>query len=131
MKRFALGVLALVATAAVAGEPYVPENEDAVLARVPPAQVPGTQALRRLRVRLDRAPRDPALAARYAHAAIEQARTTGDPRYTGNAKGALSPWWDQAEPPLRIRVLRATIRQRRHQFEWALQDLDAVIEQRP
>lgn len=114
-----------------AGEPYRPESDEAVLERVRPASDPEAAALRRMRARLQERPGDQGLAVAYARQALELARATGDPRYTGYAEAALSPWWGLAEPPVAVRVMRATIAQRRHDFQRALVDLNAVLEQRP
>ncbi len=58
-------------------------------------------------------------------------RVTGDPRYAGYAQAALTPWWDLKQPPEEILVLRATLRQRVHQFDAALADLAAVLGANP
>jgi hypothetical protein len=63
----------------------------------------------------------------FARRAIEQAHRSGDPRDWGQAQSALAPWWSAAEPPAEVRLLRAMIRQSRHDFAGALADLDALV----
>jgi Tfp pilus assembly protein PilF len=77
---------------------------------------------------------DPVLverAARAARAHVERARTEGDPRSLGRAQAVLAPWWQDAEPPGPVLLLRATIRQSLHDFEGALRDLDLLVRAQP
>ena len=60
------------------------------------------------RAALARAPGNLALALQVARRYSELGRVTGDPRYSGYAQAALLPWWDQAEPPRDVLLLRAT-----------------------
>lgn len=62
---------------------------------------------------------------------IAQARHTGDPRELGYAQGLLQPWWNEVDAPVQVLLLRATLRQARHDFGGALEDLDRVVEQQP
>ena len=64
---------------------------------------------------------------RLARGYLELGRVTGDPRYAGYAQAALAPWWDLNQPPQEVLVLRATLRQRVHQFDDALADLATVL----
>lgn len=66
-----------------------------------------------------------------ARRAIDLSRSAGDPRMLGRAQAALAPWWDDAEPPARVLLLRAIIRQSLHEFEPALADLDAYVRRVP
>ncbi|MEQ8800328.1 MAG: hypothetical protein RJQ08_02300 [Salinisphaeraceae bacterium] len=131
MRIFLAGLFVLLATSVFGGEPYRPDNPDAVLARVTPASDPGAARLSQLRKSLDQSPERLGLAVEYARAAIEQSRATADPRYLGYAQSALAPWWDRADPPDPVRLLRATIAQRRHEFGRAIADLDAVLAAQP
>src|SRR6266481_267533 len=54
-----------------------------------------------------------------------------NPRNLGLALAALGPWWNAAEPPAAVQVLRATIRQSQHDFDAALDDLRQVLERDP
>jgi tetratricopeptide (TPR) repeat protein len=122
-------VLALVAPAALAGTAYVPEADDVVLERLvmPRGLVEGMRELRILRTALAEQPQEPVRAVAFARRAIEIGREEADPRYFGYAESALQPWWTQPAPPEEIRLLRATLRQQRHDFAGALVDLDALI----
>jgi len=62
---------------------------------------------------------------------FEQAAAEGDPRYIGYAQAALAPWWGLAEPPVRVLVLRATLRQYLHDFNGALSDLGVALKRDP
>lgn len=121
--RFRRGIffalLALPVAVAIAA-PYQPADDAQVLARVPPPlQRSGTGL------------KDPAQAARLAQAYIEQSRQMGDPRWLGYAQSLLAPWWQQAEPPSPVLLLRATLRQSRHEFASALADLDVLLRREP
>lgn len=126
-----VALLSSLATPAFGGDPYRPADPDTVLARVTPASDPRAARLSQLRKALERSPERLSPAIDYARAAIEQARATADPRYLGYAQSALAPWWTQAEPPIPVRLLRATIAQRRHEFDRAIADLDAVLTAQP
>lgn len=70
-------------------------------------------------------------AAQLARRAIDQSRASGDPRMLGRAQAALEPWWNDAEPPNQVMLLRAIIRQSLHEFEAALRDLDLYVQKVP
>jgi hypothetical protein len=116
----------------VAGAPFIPETDSQVLERLPfTANDPAMRELRALRDRLKNESENLPLALRLARSYLELGRVTGDPRYAGYAEAALAPWWDLAEPPEQVLLLRATMRQRVHQFYAALADLDAVLSANP
>lgn len=77
---------------------------------------------------------DPVLIERASKAArshVERARSEGDPRSLGRAQAALAPWWQDAEPPGPVLLLRATIRQSLHDFDGALRDLELLVRAQP
>jgi len=112
--------------------PFVPESDRQVLERLPFAvSDPVIRELRALQGRLKDEPNNLPLALRLARGYLELGRVTGDPRYAGYAQAALTPWWDLKQPPEEILVLRATLRQRVHQFDAALADLAAVLGANP
>jgi predicted Zn-dependent protease len=112
--------------------PFVPESDSQVLERLPfTASDPAIRELRALHGRLKDEPNNLPLALRLARGYLELGRVTGDPRYTSYAQAALAPWWDLKQPPEEILVLRATVRQRVHQFDAALADLAAVLGANP
>ena len=111
-----------------AAAPFVPTSDAQVLQRVP-ARVgnPRVADLQALRAAWRANPRDPALAVALARRYVDEAAAEGDPRYVGYAQAALAPWWNEAAPPVAVRVQRAVLRQFGHQFAEALVDLDAAV----
>lgn len=112
--------------------PFTPATDDVVLESVPPTASDARARERaQLRRELDTNPTQLELALRLARLDIEEGRALGDPRYLGRAQAALAPWWNAPQPPLEVRVLRATIHQGRHDFDAALADLDAAVREDP
>nr|WP_315232647.1 tetratricopeptide repeat protein [uncultured Albidiferax sp.] len=99
-----------------------PGRGDEVIERLP--------AITRVRLAQTAMP-DPAAAAAQARAFIATARQTGDTRYWGRAQAALAPWWGQAEAPVALAVLQATVQQGRHEFQAALAVLQAALQRDP
>ena len=120
-------LLLLAVTASAGAIPHIPADGKQVVERLPGRADPVQRELLRLRADLSKNPNDLARAAPLARRYIEQARLEGDPRYLGYAQAALAPWWKLPAPPDEALVLRATLRQSTHQFDLALQDLDAVV----
>ena len=132
MKRGALMAFMLVTWVAglAHGAPFTPKADSEVIETLRERPLSDEErAWRGLRAQARQHPNDAALAARLAHLAIELSRRDGDPRWMGQAQGALQAWWRLPAPPLPIRLLRATILQNQHDFEPALRDLDAVLRQ--
>jgi tetratricopeptide (TPR) repeat protein len=131
--RVLLGmVLIAAASAPAAAAPFVPDSDSQVLERLPFA--PSDPVLRRLRGlngQLTRSPDNLPLAILVAQGYLELGRVTGDPRYGGYAQAALAPWWDAAEAPQEVLVLRASLHQRMHEFDAALADLATVLNTNP
>jgi tetratricopeptide (TPR) repeat protein len=123
----------LLAVAPVAGsaEPYVPEDDGAVLERLPAARDPRVRVLAAARARLAEDPANLNRAFSLASAYIALGQSEGDPRYEGYAQAALAPWWDLVEPPVPVLILRALLEQRRHDFDGALADLERVLTREP
>lgn len=117
------------AGAQAASEPYTPADDSVVLERLAPAAnaVEGLRALQAQRRALAKIPDNLDAAASFARHAIELGRAEADPRYFGYAESALAPWMTLTDPPPRARLLRATLRQQRHDFAGALADLDVLI----
>jgi hypothetical protein len=113
---------AIISLARAAGE------NDAVVARVPPRGAdPAARDVERLRAQIRQAPRDLDAAVRLARLDLQAARDGADPRFLGRAEAALAPWWSEASPPPEVVLLRATIRQARHEFDAALVDLERLV----
>ena len=115
----------------LAKTPFIPEHDADVLERLPMALGGDAGELRRLRDRLARAPTDVAQAVAVAGGYIEFGQIQTDPRYYGYAQAALAPWWGLSNPPPEVLLLRAAIRQSRHEFAPALQDLSRLLEKAP
>jgi tetratricopeptide (TPR) repeat protein len=112
--------------------PFAPASDGQVLERLPftPSD-PVMRELRALHSRLTHEPDNLPLALRLAQGYLELGRVTGDPRYAGYAEAALAPWWHLEQAPQEVLVLRATLRQRTHQFDAALADLTTVLKTHP
>ncbi|GAC1323738.1 MAG: hypothetical protein NVSMB28_17270 [Collimonas sp.] len=111
--------------------PHIPISDAEVIEHLPRRTDPAQQEFRALRSRLAASPDDLPLALTLARRYIGQSRIEGDPRYLGYAQAALAPWYDQADPPIEVRVMRATLLQSTHQFPASLRDLDAVVKADP
>jgi Tfp pilus assembly protein PilF len=113
-------------------KPFVPQDDEQVLERLP--YMPGDPAERALRAQrnaLSVKPYDAALAIATAREYIRKGRAQGDPRYFGYAQAALASWWNTADAPAEILILRADIKQAAHDFAGALRDLNLVLEHDP
>jgi predicted Zn-dependent protease len=127
-----LALACLVGASAAFAAPYVPQSDAQVLERLPfKANDPIARELSELRGRLKRSPGDVDTATKLARRYYEMVAEEGDPRYLGYAQAALAPWWDMPEPPLEVQVMRASIRQFRHDFAGAVEDLTKVLERDP
>ncbi len=134
-RRDRLGAFALftVLASPLAGfaEPFVPASDDQVLERLPISAEPFNKELRDLRAALDGAPENLDLAVKLAQIYVKIGKLESDPRYYGYAQGVLQPWWKAQEPPINVLLLRALIRQNRHDFDGALQDLAQILAKEP
>lgn len=137
MNRISCTFLAFLAsgclvTASAVAVPYLPASDAQVLERLPFAATdPVARELRALREELARQPQRIDLAVEMARRYTELGRVRGDPRFAGYAQAALANWWEQSEPPSEVLLLRATLRQRNHDFDAALLDLAALIRRNP
>jgi tetratricopeptide (TPR) repeat protein len=120
-----------VAPVAGSAEPYLPDDDDAILERLPAARDPRVRALAAARARLAEEPDNINRALSLGSAYIALGQSDGDPRYEGYAQAALAPWWDLVEPPIPVLILRAVLEQRRHDFDAALADLEHVLARQP
>ena len=118
----------LLAAQAASATPWRPASDDEVLERLPlRAGDPALREIDALRVELRRRPRDVEAAVRLARRYYDQVAAEGDPRYAGYAQAALAPWWNDADPPAAVRVMRAILLQFNHRFAEAVADLDAAL----
>jgi tetratricopeptide (TPR) repeat protein len=114
-----------------AAAPYRPSDDAQELERLPAAGSTEVRELRQLHAELAQSPKNLALALRVARRDIDVARGEGDPRYNGYAEAALRSWLNLADPPVEVTVLRATLRQARHDFTAALADLSRALSEDP
>jgi len=112
-------------------EPRVPASDAEVLEQVANPVPRRRQPLSDERLALRARPGDAIAAAALAREYVDLARQTGDPRYTGRAQAVLSPWWREPEPPAPVLLLRAVVKQSRHDFAPALADLRRLLERDP
>ncbi len=132
MLRLILPALLLLIALPALAAPRVPADDGEVLERLPlRPRDPVAAQLRELRAAAAAAPADPAAVAPLARRYFELAMAEGDPRYVGYAQAALAPWADADRAPAEVLVLRALLRQYRHDFEGALADLALAAQRDP
>ena len=132
MLKALLVALAWLVALPVQGAPRVPVDDREVLERLPMrARDPVGSELRALRAAAIASPADPAAVEPLARRYFELAMAEGDPRYVGYAQAALTPWAGADGAPAGILVLRALLRQYRHDFDGALADLALAVRRDP
>lgn len=132
MNRLLAAALLCLAALPALGAPRLPLDDREVLERLPlRAADPAAAELRALRGAARAAPSDPQAVAALARRYFALAQAEGDPRYVGYAQAALAPWRGAADPPAQILLLRALLRQYRHDFDGALADLALALRQDP
>lgn len=132
MKRLGLlrlGIIgvSIVTSIVVIAAPHIPTHDKAILDTLPvrPGD-PRAARLRELRGQLSKDPNNLTVAMNLARAYYSQVAEEGDPRFIGYAQGALAPWWNAADAPVEVLVMRASIKQYRHEFAEALADLSSA-----
>ncbi len=119
-------------TARAPAAPYLPEGDGEILERLPYRVAdPRMREIKRLRAGQAREPGNLNLAVSLARESIQLGRANWDPRYYGYAQAALRNWWNLPHPPTEVLVLRAILRQNRHEFKAALGDLARVLALEP
>jgi hypothetical protein len=98
-----------------------------VLERLPDRSTQQYRDVKRLQQEVAASPNDVVAATALANAYYRISRGEGDPRFLGYAQAALTPWWNDAQAPSAVLVMRATILQSNHEFTRALADLDTAI----
>ena len=112
-------------------EPYIPQKDSVVLERLPSSGNPQIRKIRPLQTKLSQEPNNLGLALELAQHYIQLGHAEADPRYDGYAQAVLQPWGDVDHPHPEVLVLRAILRQRRHDFDGALTDLQRAIRIQP
>jgi predicted Zn-dependent protease len=107
--------------------PYVPAHDDEVLERLPETTNLAFAELKRMRLALNAEPQNLDRATQLAWRYIALGRAEADPRYYGYAQAALQPWWQDEDAPNSVLLLRASLRQNRHEFGPALDDLQRLL----
>jgi tetratricopeptide (TPR) repeat protein len=123
----AIAAVLWLAVSPARAEPFIPLSDATVVETLPGAGSKPSQELRRLTAALSRSPALLPLALKVAQMDIALGQSETDPRYDGRAEAALAPWIALPDPPLQVRLFRAILRQRVHNFSAALTDLDAVL----
>jgi Tfp pilus assembly protein PilF len=117
---------------AASAAPFIPREDSQVLERLPFKPGDSVSAeLRSMRAQLAKEPSNHEVATRLARRYYQLAQAEGDPRFVGYAQAVLGAWWNMAEPPVDVLLMRATIRQYNHDFQTALADLSRVIGREP
>ena len=127
----ALAAIIVLGASAAAAAPYTPAADDIVLERLPEKGNASLAQLKRMRGALATRPNDLGIALPVARKALEAARELGDPRFLGQAQGALAPWWTGDHVPAAAMLLRATVKQSQHDFDGSLKDLDRLLAAQP
>ena len=111
--------------------PFQPTQDSQVLEVLPvkPGD-PAIKELRALRAALVADPRNPDRAVEVAQRYFDLASAEGDPRYIGYAEAVIRPWFGK-DMPVEVQFTRALLRQYRHDFTHALEDLDMVLGKDP
>lgn len=131
LNRIVLAVLCATGIVAQA-QPYRPAHDSEIVEELPRGGDRGVDPLLRALQQLhSRDPLNLDVALRLAQAQIAAARASSDPRRWGQAQATLAPWWEQASPPPPVLLLRATIRQSRHEFAAAIADLQQLLARQP
>jgi hypothetical protein len=119
----------LLAAAAAAQAPnrFVPEDS-AVLLKPAKGQASIDRDTLRAGIQTWRAnPNDIETATTAARLSFLAAMNEGDPRWLGNARAMLNPWWGKQDLPAQSLFIRALVRQGLHEFDAALADLNLAI----
>jgi len=131
VKHFPVGLVIVLLCDLAQAAAYIPMTDGEVLERLPISLHRVARELRDLRLRVQQEPKQVGYATDLARRYLEIGRAEADPRYSGYAEAVLQPWWDVAEAPAEVGVLRAAVRQHRHEFSAALKDLDRVLTKDP
>lgn len=120
---FLLGLCVVLTSVGATPQPYIPEDDAAVLLDIPR----NAAMLRGLAER--QLSENQAVA--LARLLLAEHRQNGDPRTLGHARGVLQPWWSRDDVAPSTAVIRATLKQAQHDFVGALVDLDRVLRADP
>src|SRR5262245_18451524 len=123
MKKISQVLLGYALAGLAVAAPHVPRDDNEVLERLPTRRGdPAMAELRNLRAAAAARPGDAPAAAALARRYFELAMAEGDPRYVGYAQAALG-LWPGGDGPAEILFVRGLLKQYRHDFAGALDDL--------
>jgi thioredoxin-like negative regulator of GroEL len=106
--------------------PFRPRDSGEVLERLPTSVTASRSTLARLQRLARRSPADLGKALELADTYLQMGRKEADPRLYSYAEGVLRPWIQSSAAPPAVILRRAAIRQFRHDFDGALQDLQGL-----
>jgi cytochrome c-type biogenesis protein CcmH/NrfG len=115
----------------VPAEAFSPVSDEVILERVPEIAAAEMRHLRIQRQRLAADPENLHLAVDLGWAFLRLREGTGDPRFGGYLQSALAPWWELAEPPHQVLLLRAAERRSAQDLSAAERDLKRYLSLRP
>ena len=122
----AAGLFLIVAVAPASAVPITPTRDDEVV-EVLPATSASRGEDRATRKSSPRIRRTSASRSRSRKRYLDQAHTTGDPRYVGLALAGLRPWPDAASAPPDVLLMRATLQQYLHEFDASVASLRSLL----
>lgn len=125
--RYAAATGLLLMTYCTHAAPYLPSSDKEVLLQLPINHHAVAQKLRQRQIQRANQPLDIKSATTQAKTYIELGGSTADPRYNGYAQAVLQPWWHLKNPSIDVLILRAMLRQRQHDFDLALDDLNKIL----
>ena len=120
------GLFLAVVSFRASATPITPTRDDEVI-EVLPATAGSRSEDRATRKRLAAHPQDVALALAVAKRYLDQAHSSGDPRYVGMALAALRPWPDPSSAPPDVLLMRATLQQYLHEFDASVASLRSLL----
>jgi len=129
---FACSILCVLAfSPALQAAAYTPQSDQVVVTVLPDFLQTNSTEIRQFKAVLAQDPHSVEASVGLARLYIELGRTESDPRYYGYAEALLQAWWNAANPPPEILLLRATLRQHQHDYAAALQDLKQLVREQP
>jgi tetratricopeptide (TPR) repeat protein len=127
--RLVAAFIAIALAAVSHAAPYVPQNDDTVLDRVPAgAQLRQFQPLRG---GVAANPGDMNAVLRLSKAYLDIGRRNGDPRFISYAQATLAPWIQRSDAPAAALVLGAIVLQSSHRFDASLAMLERALHSDP
>lgn len=124
-------LLASLLGVAEGAEPYIPTDDSEVLETLPRSLISGRNEMRELRQQLAAEPSNAELASKVAGRYLQMGNVEGDPRFYGYARAAIEHWWEASDAPPVILAQRAKLKEKDHNYNAALADLELLIQQQP